>query len=729
MKDIERREFLKLTTLAAAGIGVTQGYGKSFSGKSDLTSGKELFVFQPTDDLRKASLVIDRRVRSEVAIHPHLMGKFCEQLGANIYHGMDAQILFNHTFGKWRFFANDHPDGGVSEQSDRKEIYKYKNDNWPDTTRVLDSFYNGCAWGWFHFGNKTDDVRMSPDVSAAGVRAQRVEMLNASPASPSGIAQWIYLPIHRIRNYSYRILVRAMKPCKLQLQISPYPGNSAVVNETISVETKWDSYTGKFVMPEGSNPDDVYAFSIVSSEPAHVVIARVTILPDDHINGADPDVIRMLRDSHLPLLRWPGGNFVSGYHWQDAVGPVDNRPTLHNPAWQGIEPNSFGTNEYLAFCSAVGCDPLICVNAGSGTAEEAAAWVEYCNGSENTKYGAMRAANGHPKPYGVKLWEIGNELFGRWQISWTTPEGYADRFVRFAEAMHKADPTIEILATGAQGKQDCEWTKSLLATHSPYLKCKTDHILSWSPVGPNDDPWDIFQAYMSHAVEAGKQYRWLQKEMMASGIAKPQVALTEMAVYPHWYNSEGFLGQMTSDQLINPVTIAEAVHYSTFLCESVRLNGFIRLITHTALVNHGGGLAKQRERVWAHPVYYSHLMASAFAGATPVGAQLSCGTFSTKREYGVIPKMEKVSVIDTVSAVGKSGELIILVVGRARESVSLDLQIKDLPKEMNAEVMSLTSANPWDGNNIAPQTSSAKVMAGSLKFEIPPCSVTRIIIR
>ena len=119
------------------------------------------------------------------------------------------------------------------------------------------------------------------------------------------------------------------------------------------------------------------------------MVDRVLVYPDDHIDHADPEVVNHLRRSGLPLLRWPGGNFASGYDWRDGVGTVDERPVRPNPVWDGLEYNLFGTDEFMRFCENVGCEPSLCVNAGDGTPEEAAAWVEYCNGSTETPLGAL----------------------------------------------------------------------------------------------------------------------------------------------------------------------------------------------------------------------------------------------------------------------------------------------------------------------------------------------------
>ena len=319
---------------------------------------QELFVYHPTDDPHHARLEIDASRRAGVPLHAHLLGKFCEHLGTNIYQGMDAQILFNNTFARWRFAAGEHPDGGVGEETEREKIRAFAAhmEQWPQPERVLEAFFDGGAWGWFRVGT-AGEVRLSPDVAEAGGRAQRLEMPAASPTAAHGIAQWTYLPLQRTHRYTFRLVARAVTPCTLELRLAPADGKTTLTVAAIEVGSEWGVYTGELTLPAGSPPEALYTFAVVAATAAHVVIARVALLPDDHIDGADPDVVRLLRHAHLPLLRWPGGNFVSGYHWQDGIGPVDHRPTLHNPAWGGVESNAFGTDEFITFCRNVGCEP------------------------------------------------------------------------------------------------------------------------------------------------------------------------------------------------------------------------------------------------------------------------------------------------------------------------------------------------------------------------------------
>ncbi|MEM3883258.1 MAG: hypothetical protein QXO23_07770, partial [Candidatus Methanomethyliaceae archaeon] len=133
-------------------------------------------------------------------------------------------------------------------------------------------------------------------------------------------------------------------------------------------------------------------------------------------HGFRLDVAGAVRNIKCSLLRWPGGNFASAYHWMDGVGPIGERPQHINYIWGGFEPNRFGTDEFLEYCWLVGAAPYITINLGTGTLDEALHWLEYCNLDTPTKYAILRKKNGHAEPYKVRYWGIGNEVYGEWQV-------------------------------------------------------------------------------------------------------------------------------------------------------------------------------------------------------------------------------------------------------------------------------------------------------------------------
>ncbi|MGI8914900.1 MAG: hypothetical protein ACR2JY_14145 [Chloroflexota bacterium] len=158
--------------------------------------------------------------------------------------------------------------------------------------------------------------------------------------------------------------------------------------------------------------------------------------------GFRSDVLTAAQALRIPVLRWPGGNFVSGYHWQDGIDPVGQRPRRLDLAWHVEESNRFGTDEFMQYCQALGTEPYLCVNMGTGTQDEAQGWAEYCNGVGNTHYANLRRENGHPEPYGVKYWGLGNEMYGPWQIGRLSAEDYVKKAIEFAKVRHWTDPSI-----------------------------------------------------------------------------------------------------------------------------------------------------------------------------------------------------------------------------------------------------------------------------------------------
>ena len=156
-------------------------------------------------------------------------------------------------------------------------------------------------------------------------------------------------------------------------------------------------------------------------------------------DGCRSDVLAALKRLQMTALRYPGGNFASGYHWLDGVGPRQKRPTVRELAWQSIETNQFGTDEYIRLCRRMGWTPMLTVNLGTGTPEEARNWVEYCNCPAGTRYADLRAANGSPAPHGVKLWCLGNEMDGPWQLGHVPADQYAIRAQQAAKMMKDAD--------------------------------------------------------------------------------------------------------------------------------------------------------------------------------------------------------------------------------------------------------------------------------------------------
>jgi alpha-N-arabinofuranosidase len=185
-------------------------------------------------------------------------------------------------------------------------------------------------------------------------------------------------------------------------------------------------------------------------------------------NGFRKDYIEAMRELKITNMRWPGGNFVMGYNWQDGIGPKDRRPSRINLAWGGTDNNHVGTDEWIALNQAMGSENVICVNLGLATIQDACDWVEYCNYKKGTYYSDLRAENGHPIPYGIKIWDLGNEVDGApWELGHKNADDYVKIAREAAKAMRSVDHSIKFVASGSSYYEDTgqwvEWNRKVLA--------------------------------------------------------------------------------------------------------------------------------------------------------------------------------------------------------------------------------------------------------------------------
>jgi alpha-L-arabinofuranosidase len=189
-------------------------------------------------------------------------------------------------------------------------------------------------------------------------------------------------------------------------------------------------------------------------------------------SGFRKDVLDEIRQLGVPIIRYPGGNFVSGYNWLDGVGPKKDRPRTLDKAWNSIESNQFGTDEFLAWCKAAGTEPLMGLNLGTGTAEEAAALVEYCNVDKGTKWSDLRRQHGIADPYKVQHWCLGNEMDGPWQIGHMSATEYGLKAADAARQMRDVDSTLKLIACGSSGPlmpTYLEWDREVLEQCYQYV--------------------------------------------------------------------------------------------------------------------------------------------------------------------------------------------------------------------------------------------------------------------
>jgi len=313
-------------------------------------------------------------------------------------------------------------------------------------------------------------------------------------------------------------------------------------------------------------------------------------LSDDR--GFRKDVLGLLRELRPGVLRWPGGNFASNYHWTDGIGEKDERPVRAELAWGGTESNRFGTDEYLAYCAELGAEPYICLNMGTGTLAEALDWLDYCNGARDTYWADRRRRNGRPESYRVTYWGLGNEMYGDWQVGAMSAEEYVREASRWARALRMLDPNIQLVSCGKTGWN--EWDRIVVEGMARLVDYHSLHIYTGS-----EDYWT--NVLQPHQAERGiRSARALIKRAAYRHKIPdpPRIAYDEWNV---WYR------KMTVD-LAERYDFTDALAVGTYLNIFIRNAGSVKMANLAQMVNAIAPIVTTEETAVVQPIYYPVLL-------------------------------------------------------------------------------------------------------------------------
>ena len=461
----------------------------------------------------QATLAIDT-TRTREPISPYVYGQFIEHLGRSIYGGLWAEILEDRKFyypvtGRapaWEMFT----PGPRSWDGEGHPYELLMRSPWMvvgDPGAVTMDKQRAFT------GEHTPVVRLPGKGAGAGLMQERLGLVEG-------------------KRYVGRVVL-AGDASATPVRVRVAWGGGASEGQTITVHRLGADYaTVPFEITAGGSTDNG-RLEIVGYGDGTVRIGTASLMPADNVKGWRRDTLALLRDLDSPIYRWPGGNFVSGYDWKDGIGDRDRRPPRKNPAWTGVEHNDVGIHEFLEFCRELGTDPYIAVNTGLGGVEAAAQEIEYVNGAADTPMGQLRAKNGHPAPYGVKWWGIGNEMYGDWQLGHMPLSEYVKKHNRVVEAMRKVDPKMVPIAVGAVG----DWTKQMLTSSAGHMDLLSEHTY-WQ--SRPDVPAHVAQAVAAvrRIAEAHRAYRRELPSLKGKDI---RLALDE---WNYWYgpNEYGELG-------------------------------------------------------------------------------------------------------------------------------------------------------------------------------------------
>ncbi len=655
--------------------------------------------------------------QKDTPISRNIFGLFAEHIDNNVYQGAWAQVVENPEFVAASYWP-------VREYGNRMERKLRQFQERFQLASLVDESAKGFADYWASSGNLKG--RLLKD----GNRDfQQIKALDKGGFVETGI----YLPLHRTSGYEITLAARSEDPTEVVLQILNQ--EKTIVGETtFALNPRWETLKKKINMEAtGYKKGDPYILRLVVRPGTVTEFDRVLCFPDDHIDGWEPELVALMKNMKLPLLRFPGGNFVSGYHWRDGVGPIEQRPVLPNPAWHEMEWNHVGTDEWINLCRLIGAEPMICVNAGNGTPEEAADWVRYCNDPVTTPMGKLRAANGHAEPYNVKIWEVGNELCGPWQIGFTNGDGYSRRYAAFAPELLKADPGISLIANGLirvleksvaiDRGENTDWNPKLMQLNGNLVKSISVHSLVGGAVDNSADKVEVWADLVAFSENYPDFLQRLVVDPMQEAGVKPQIAITELMDWPR----PPSVGNVTS--------ISGALWLSGIMNTCIRSKGLITLVTRTALMNHGGGLRKDLGIVYTEPVYWSHLMYANQPGIIPLEVKTITPTFSSTGKY--IVKKENMPLVDASALMNETGDTMsIFICNRdAKSAQEVELSIEGFRTKPEAELMmiqnnDLALRNRWNQpERIAPLLGKVKVKGDRITYSLPPLSLVRLVLK
>jgi alpha-L-arabinofuranosidase len=385
--------------------------------------------------------------QTNAPIEKYIYGQFIEHMGKCIYGGIWAEMLedrkfyypVTYEFNPWAVGEDEYWESGEF------------------------TFLNGSPWEVTGSGNT---VLMDAHTPYCGEHSVKVNV--PGTGSAAGIKQ-ARLTVEKDKRYTGYVVIKGNEnvlPVIVQLKSS---NGDVISHEVNQISNNFEHYS--FELTPQFSSDEV-ALEIFSTGNGIFNVGTLSLMPSDNIKGWRRDVVALMKELDSPVYRWPGGNFVSGYNWMDGIGDRDKRPPRKNPAWTGVEPNDVGIHEYMELMELLGSEPFIAVNTGLGTVEEVAREIEYCNSPVDTKMGQLRAENGHPDPFDVKWWAVGNEMYGSWQLGHMPLEEYVKKHNQMAEAIWNVDPEARLIAVGSVG----EWSQTMLSECAENMNLLSEHI-------------------------------------------------------------------------------------------------------------------------------------------------------------------------------------------------------------------------------------------------------------
>ncbi len=457
--------------------------------------------------------------------------------------------------------------------------------------------------------------------------------------------------------------------------------------------------------------------------------------------GYRKDVIAAVRELGVSITRYPGGNFVSGYHWQDGVGPKDKRPTVLERAWNSLETNQFGTNEFLEWCKLVNTEPLLGFNLGTGSTEEAVAYVEYCNIERGTKWSELRRSHGYERPHKVQYWCLGNEMDGPWQMGRLTARDYGRKARDAARQIRVVDPTTRLIACGSSNTilpTYLQWDREVLE------ECydQVDGISLHNYYGNTPELTGADSArFLAMNLDMERQIHEIAAvcDYVQALQKSPKRLWLSFDEWNVWYRARGGRfangqGKFAPPLLEEVYNLEDALLVGGFLNTLLRNSDRVKVGCLAQIVNVIAPLVTNETSVLRQSIYYPYAWALKYAHGRVLDLTVECETYPIRADglRADFARNDEVPYLDVVVTIDPAdGRASVFMLNRDLESErDLVLDWRDpLPVRVLAcETLTgpdlkafNTFAQPM---RVAPQALDAPQPGASMTFKLPPRSYT-----
>jgi alpha-N-arabinofuranosidase len=394
--------------------------------------------------------------------------------------------------------------------------------------------------------------------------------------------------------------------------------------------------------------------------------------------GFRTDVMAAVKELHPTIIRYPGGNFVSNYNWLDGVGPKSERIPRLELAWNILETNQFGTNEFVEYAKAIGVEPYFAVNMGTGTIEEARRWVEYCNVKEGPFYAELRKKHGYPEPHNIKYWSLGNEMDGPWQMGHMNAEDYCKKAREAAKLMVRTSPEIKLIAAGSSNyRPDADpdhWNQTVLKE----LKDVIDYIALHIYVGNPDSNYYNFISTPLVLEQRTKIVKgMIERVMQTANRPNRDPIYIAWDEYNVWYRARRGAAARGKNALEEKYNLEDALVIAGFLNAFIRNADIVKMANMAQLVNVIAPIFTSETGMFKQTIFYPLQLFANNVYGTSLNAFVDCETYSTGKFFlglgETTAQQRKIPFLD-VSATHKDGEVMICVVNRNKhEAITTDI--------------------------------------------------------